>query len=176
MNPYAAPTAKVADALPAGEPLYFAVSRLKLAVMSVVTLGLYEIYWFYQNWKCVQRMGERVSAPLRAVFYPLISYPLFRRIREQAQDSGVGHDFSAGALAAALFVLTLLWRLPDPWWLVAFLGFVPLLPVQNAVNAINRKHAPDADANSRFTGWNIFALIAGGIVILLALIGVFVPE
>jgi hypothetical protein len=31
-------------------PMYFPVSRLKLAVMSTCTLGIYELYWFYKNW------------------------------------------------------------------------------------------------------------------------------
>ena len=44
-NPYAAPAAAVADAAPAsGEALFFPVSRLKFALMSLATLGLYEIY------------------------------------------------------------------------------------------------------------------------------------
>ncbi|HSA90506.1 MAG TPA: hypothetical protein VLF42_11465 [Burkholderiales bacterium] len=176
MNPYAAPTAKVDAAASAPEPVFFAVSGLKLALMSVVTLGLYEVYWFYKNWKCVQRnSGDRVNAPLRAIFYPVISYPLFKRIRSHAQGSGVQADFPAGALAGAVFVLTLLWRLPDPWWLAGFLGVVALLPVQAAANAINRKQAPAADPNTRFTGWNILGLVAGGLVVILAIIGAFAP-
>src|SRR6266571_6685632 len=29
---------------------FFVVSPAKLAIMSVATLGLYQIYWFYRNW------------------------------------------------------------------------------------------------------------------------------
>jgi len=75
-----------------------------------------------------------------------------------------------------LFVVAMLWRLPDPWSLVALLGFLPLLPVQNAVNRINRKLAPQAPANSRFGGWNIFGLVVGGIFLILAVIGTLVGE
>src|SRR5262245_21832197 len=178
MNPYAAPSARVDDAAarPEAEPVFFAVSLLKLALMSVVTLGLYEVYWFYKNWKCVERNnGEKVNAPIRSVFYPLVSYSLFRRIREHARRAG-SVEFPAGWLAVALFLMALLWRLPDPWWLVGFLGFLPLYPVQQAVNEINRKLAPQADTNARFTGWNVFGLVAGGIVFVLAAIGAFVPQ
>ena len=177
MNPYAAPAAKVDAEESAPEPVFFPVGELKLALMSIVTLGLYEVYWFYKNWKCVQRnSGEKVSAPLRAIFYPVISYPLFKRIRSHAKTSGVEADFPAGALACAVFVMTLLWRLPDPWWLAGFLGVAPLLPVQGAANAVNRKLAPAADANTAFSGWNILGLVGGGLVVVLAIIGAFVPE
>ena len=37
------------------EPHFFPVSGLKLVVMSTVTFGLYEIYWFYQNWWLVKQ-------------------------------------------------------------------------------------------------------------------------
>jgi hypothetical protein len=32
---------------------YFAVSLLKLTVMSVCTFGIYELYWFYKNWRLI---------------------------------------------------------------------------------------------------------------------------
>ena len=175
-NPYQAPRTNVADVAGAQEPVFFPISTLKLALMSIVTFGLYEIYWFYQNWKLVQHdPAQKLNAPIRAVFYPIMAYALFRRIAEAAAREQLG-TLQAGALAVAVFVMSALWRLPDPWWLVSFLSFVPLLPVQQSVNALNRKLAPQADPNRRFSAWNIFGLVAGGLFFLLALIGVFVPE
>lgn len=177
-NPYQAPKAKVADSAAAVlEPVFFAVSPLKLALMSIVTFGLYEIYWFYRNWKFVQRnREEKLNAPIRALFYPLTAYALFRRIRHEAASAQAGGTLQAGLLAIAVLILAMLWRLPDPWWLVSFLGFIPLLSVQATVNELNRKLAPGADPNARFTGWNIVGLIAGGLLFILSLIGAFLPE
>jgi len=176
-NPYAAPAAAVADAEPArGEAIFFPVSLLKLSLMSVVTLGIYQIYWFYKNWKYVQRLGDDVNAPLRALFYTLTSYGLFRRVREQAEAAQVGGNLQAGLLALMLFLLGALWRLPDPWWVVGLGAFLPLLPVQSTVNELNRRLAPQADPNVRFGGWNIVALIAGGILVLAALLGAFIGD
>ena len=177
-NPYATPRAEVADAAYAGtEPVFFPVSLLKLALMSLVTLGLYEIYWFYKNWKCVQQNdGDKVNAPIRAFFYPLVSYSLFKRIRDHADKAQVETGLQAGLLAITIFVLAALWRLPDPWWVVSMLGFLPLLPVQSTVNELNRKLVPQAPTNSHFSGWNIAGLVVGGILLVMALIGAFVGE
>jgi hypothetical protein len=82
----------------------------------------------------------------------------------------------AGPLALAVFILAALTRLPDPWWMITFLGFLPLLPVQSAVNDINAKFAPGADGNNRFSGWNIAGLLAGAIALALAILGTLVPE
>jgi len=176
-NPYAAPRAAVADAVvPGVEAVFFPVSLGKLALMSLGTLGLYQVYWFYKNWKCVQNSGDKVSAPIRAVFYPLVSYPLFRRVRDRAAAAGVEGRLQAGLLALALFVLSMLWRLPDPWWLAGLAGFLPMLPVQSAVNEINARLAPQADPNARFSGGNIAGMIVGGLVLLLAVVGMFLAE
>jgi len=174
-NPYAAPAAAVADAAPvAGEAVFFPVSLLKLTLMSLATLGLYEIYWSYKNWKCVQeRFGDKVNAPLRALFYPLSSYWLFKRIRAQAGEARLEGKLQAGLLALVLFLLGALSRLPDPWWLASLLAFVPLLPVQATVNQLNRRLAPHAAANAGFSGWNIAGLAIGGILLVMALFGAF---
>jgi hypothetical protein len=174
-NPYAAPAAAVSDAAPAsGEALFFPVSLVKLTLMSLATLGLYEIYWFYKNWKCVQEnFGDKVNAPIRALFYPLTSYSLFKKIREQAGNAQLDGKLQAGLLALTVFLIGALWRLPDPWWLVSLLGFLPLLPVQSAVNELNRKLAPQAGGNGSFSGWNIAGLMIGGILLFMAILGTF---
>ena len=177
-NPYAAPKAALADAAaPEVQPVFFPVSLPKLALMSLATLGFYEIYWFYKNWKCMQEnFGHKINAPIRALFFPLVSYPLFRQIRDHAAGARLESRLQAGLLAFAVFIIAVLYRLPDPWWLVSLLGFLPLLPVQSAVNDINAKLAPGADGNGRFSGWNIAGIAAGGIVLALAIIGMLVPE
>jgi hypothetical protein len=176
-NPYAAPKARVDDAPPAQGAAYFPVSALKLALMSVATLGLYEIYWFYKNWKAMQESGEKLNAPIRAVFYPLTAYWLFRHIRQRAAAAGVEAGFHAGALATALFFLSgLTWRLPDPWWLISYAAFALLLPVRSAIERINEKAAPGAGHNARFSGWNIFGLVLGAVMFALIILGLVLPQ
>src|SRR5687768_6989550 len=86
-NPYAPPKAAVGDlASGAGqEAVFFAVSCTKLALMSLATFGLYQLYWSYKNWQCVARLNdEKLNAPIRAFFYTLTSYYLFRKLEERA--------------------------------------------------------------------------------------------
>jgi hypothetical protein len=177
MNPYAAPAARVDEVAAGGpDPVFFAVSVLKLTVMSVFTLGFYNIYWFYKNWKCVQLLGDDVNAPVRAVFYPLVSYGLFKRVREHAGRAGVDAGFPAGILALGLFLIYVVGQFVDPSGLSALSGVLLLLPVQRTVNAINRKLAPNADPNARFSGVNIFWLVAGSLILMAALVGYVVDE
>lgn len=176
-DPYAVPKAKVADAVHAaeGETAYFPVSLLKLGIMSVATFNVYQIYWSYKNWKSAQHLANsNANAPIRAFFYGLTSYWLFKHIRDHAQSLAPEVSLPAGQLALGVLALALAANLPDPYWLVTLLGFLPLLPVQTAVNRVNRQLAPEADPNARFSGWNIAGAILGGLLVALAVFGVFV--
>jgi len=175
VDPYAAPKAKVEDAAPAAVAgtAYFPVSRLKLAVMSVATFNLYQVYWFYKNWKNAQRVaGVNANAPIRAFFYGLTSYWLFKLIRDHAQSVDPKRSLPAGNLALGVLAFAIAANLPDPYWLVTLLGFLPLLPVQAVVNRVNQQLAPDADPNARFGGWNIFWIVLGALIVSVAVVGV----
>ena len=84
-NPFAPPTAVVKD-VPARRGAatpYLAVSLLKLAVLSICTLTLYELYWFYRQWRSVKAgEGGGISPFWRAFFAVIFCYALFRRVRE----------------------------------------------------------------------------------------------
>ena len=98
------------------------VSTTKLVALSLVTFGLYEILWFYRNWKLMRdRQGEAVSPFWRAVFSPLTAYSLFERIKG-IEGPGREAGWRASGLAVAYLLTISAWRLPDPWWLVLMQG------------------------------------------------------
>lgn len=158
-------------------PLYFAVSRSKLIVMSLCTFGIYEIYWFYKNWKLVkERKGGNIRPFWRAFFAVFFCHALFKSIRDSGNSYGFGSDINPGWLAVGYLGLSVTWRLPDPFWLVSLLTFLPLLPAQKLASNMHAKIAPSADRNDRFSGKNIAVLILGAILSLLAIVGTFMPE
>lgn len=176
-NPYQAPAAQLSELKESAATVFFPVSVTKLLVLSICTFGLYEIYWFYRNWQLVKRRENSDIIPaLRSIFGVLFCYALFRRVRDEAENHRT-KPIPAGPLAAGWIVLTVLWRLPGAYWLVTFLAILFMLPVQRAANAINRQAVPDHDPNSHFSGWNITAVVLGGLFFVLSLIGTFVsPE
>jgi len=123
-------------------PLYFAVSKAKLIVLSLVTLGLYEIYWFYKNWKLMKRRtGHNIRPFWRALFAVFFCHSLFKSVQESAISHDCQSSLSPGWLAFLYIALTVAWRLPDPYGLVSLLTFLPLLPVQGAINEMNARAA-----------------------------------
>jgi hypothetical protein len=72
-------------------------------------------------------------------------------------------------------VASFLWKLPDPYWLITFLGVFALVPAQQAVNELNATAAPGHDPNTRFRGWNWVAVLLGLPLFALAVFGTFLP-
>jgi hypothetical protein len=180
-NPYAAPNAHVADVPAPDDPAaavptpFFAVSRTKLLVLSVCTMGLYTYYWIYMNWKSVRRRTRKYFSPIRrTVFAQFFCYPLFNRIRKFSPEVP-GSRFAAGPLAAAWIVLTLVPIIPGPLGLLGLFAPVALLPVQAASNAVNQAAAPRHDPNSRFSAWNWVGVAVGGPLLLVVIVGAFLP-
>jgi hypothetical protein len=157
--------------------MYFAVSPLKLVVMSTCTFGLYELCWFYRHWcRIRENEGSTISPLARAFFAPLFCYSLFTRIRNTARASNVPITLPAELLAIAWFGSTVLSRLPDPFWVLTFSSVLFLVPAQVAANKILLAVNANDDLNTKFSKWNIVAVVIGGLLLLLIFIGMFLPN
>lgn len=157
------------------QPWYFEVATTKFVVMSLVTFGIYDVFWLYRQWQFERaRTGENLSPFWRTFFAPLFAFSLFRRISDAAEETGTGaipHQVYALAYIACLFTV----RLPEPYWLISLLVFVPLIPVQSAATRINGTTAPGAPLNDRYTLPNVAVIVIGGLMLLLILLGLLIP-
>ena len=160
-----------------GPPPFFAVSSLKLVVLSTCTFGLYEFYWFWRNWNRIRVTGEPDITPsLRTLFLLFYCYPCFIRIKLTGISRDVIPAPPIGILAICYLLIGFSWKLPEPLWLICFLKVAFLLPIQSYVNRINTAVLPGHDPNSRFSVWNWIAVVTGGLLLILAVIGSVLPK
>jgi hypothetical protein len=151
--------------------LYFPVSLLKLVVMSICTVGIYELYWYYKNWCLIKEREKLKIMPFwRAFFAYFFCYSLFKRIDATARSQKVQKSIAPGPLAAGWTITTLMMKLPGAYCLVTYLAVLFLLPVQSLVNEINRVACPNHSPNSKFTGWNVPVVVVGAASFALILI------
>jgi hypothetical protein len=190
-NPYAPPSAAVADIAPAKAvaiPRFFPVSRRKLVVMSTATLTLYQFVWFYLNWRLVNRNGNNVAPLVRTFFTVIFCYALFDRVRWYRKDLP-SSALPAGLLALGWIVVSIASDVLDrvveraglALWIflvalvLSYASVLFLLPVQDAIDAINRAEVPDHDPNDRFTVWNWLWIVGGGFLTLTVVAGALLP-
>lgn len=156
---------------------FFPVTPAKLAVMSLLTWGLYEIAWFYRNWKFLKdKRGFDVLPWARGLFGPVFSFSLFRVFKEYARQHDVALTFNPTGLALAYIGLLALYRLPSPFDLLSSFTFIPLMVAQRGINVLNARLYPDIKPSGRFSGWNIFGIVVGGLLWLLVIAGLIFPE
>jgi hypothetical protein len=174
-NIYAPPKALVADVRSLESDsgvFFFTVSPTKLVVMSVCTLGLYQVYWFYKQWVLIRQRSEPLVIPWARAFFGIFwCYSCFEFIRNDERILKIEPSLPAVPLAIGWIAATLAWRLPQPYFLMGFLAPLLLVPVQRHINHINTMVAPDHDDNSRFSGWNGLAVAMGGIFLALMILG-----
>jgi len=166
---------------------YFAISPKRLALFSVLTLGIYEIYWFYKNWQAVKNTeGQKISPFWRAIFAVFFCYSLFKKVLESAKSHAYQNSYPPGWLATAYILLLVLGnglsRVESYeigfnliWLIIAIATFIPLLPVQRAINFNNKKVKSDFELRKGFSGGEVVLIVIGVIWFLLVLVGTFLP-
>ena len=176
-NPYAPPLAPVEDSPGAGTPpMFFAAAPWKVALMCLCTLGLYQLYWFYENWRLVRQRDRSGILPVpRAIFGFFYCYSMFKRIRDDGKAQGLPQPPGAGMLATLWIVSSIAWRLPGAWALAGVASWFALLPMQAYANRINAKAAPGARLSARLTWLNWVAVVLGGAFFALVVLALVSP-
>ena len=177
-NQSAGVSASAAPANPGAVPeAYFTVGPLKFSLMALATFGLFELYWFFRNWQIIRNQGRRQISPIaRAFFAPIWTFSMGKCFKDQAQAENVSLSLPVALLGIAYLVVQALWVLPDPYWLVSFFAFAVVLPFDFAARRLNGKGELAPPTHGRFSGWNIAWLIVGSLLLVLAVIGAFIPE
>lgn len=148
---------------------YHHVATWKFLLLGTATLGLYELYWFYKSWRYVrERDQSRIQPFWRAFFSPIWFYSLAQDIDEEKTSQNTA--YSTLLLALVYFLLSLSWRLPDPYWLVAFLTPFVVLPLVRNVDYINRLAGVRGATYSRFSILHIVATAIGLPIVAISIV------
>jgi tetratricopeptide (TPR) repeat protein len=160
-----------ADSAETPLPPFFTVSKFKFIVMSVATLGLYEIYWLYKNWVFIkQKTGRDISPFWRTVFGLFWVYSFFKYIQLFIFKARMQIKIYPGAWAIIYIILALI----DKRTANLFPTFLLLLidiRLNTIATEINRKLIPNFQNNSRFSLGNYIWLVIGGILWLQLIFG-----
>ncbi|MEO7465341.1 MAG: hypothetical protein ABIV42_07700 [Nitrosospira sp.] len=157
--------------------VFFPVSLFKLTIMSLFSLGLYEIYWFYRNWQLVKAHESlRILPFARAFFTIFFCYQFFVWVRKAGLSQKNSPPLAAGALAIGWITFYFIGGLSDPYWVISLLKVFFLLPVQAQVNRINAIQAPTVDINSHFGAWNRVVIVVGAILFIFTILESFSPD
>ncbi|MEP1231312.1 MAG: hypothetical protein ABJG88_11605, partial [Litorimonas sp.] len=149
--------------------LFHPVPLPKFILLSVVTLGHFQIYWLYKNWQWIKTVQKDDIWPVaRALFASIMNFALFPRIAAEGDAENRYKWFSALSIPLAILYFAsgvldrVILRIPTlPDWLSALsmVSVLVLIPVAMQVNKYNTGREEFVALNGRFT-WTTWLLIA----------------
>ena len=133
-------------------PRFHAVGVPKLVFLSLATLGLYQIYWFYKHWSRVHSWTSNPVLPLgKALFAPAFAFRLFRYIRDELDARAVPFYFDPTGAFLLFVVLSSLVALRDPYWLFTLASVAPLAWAQASVRRLHLDIDPSFEGDTRLS-------------------------
>jgi len=149
----------------------------KFIILSIVTIGLYELWWIYKSWRFFQAKEKSEIMPaIRTVFSIIFLIPLFNKILKLAKRNGYKHVYVSVFLFVGILITNLLVLLPTPFSLIAIISFVFLIPPFKALNfAVDYCEGFTVNIQNSFSRRQIFLLIIGGILWILIGVGIISP-
>jgi hypothetical protein len=167
-------------------PMFYVVSKRKLAILFLSTFTAYSLYWFYQNWRRYKsrhpeasRFGTTISPAPRAAFSLFFTHALFRKIKAHGRGQPALARWRSNLHATVLVALMLLSNfadavIPGPAGDVASFAslLVLVLPFLKAQEMINLSCGdPQGKGNDRLSKANWAWVLAGGALWVLVMIG-----
>jgi hypothetical protein len=162
---------------------FYVVSPIKMMVLFMATLGGYQLYWHYKNWRNHQQRSVALGGTdadiwpwARMIFSIFFVHSLFREVKMLGENHQRDTDFNVGTQATMLVILmivsTLLSRVPDSSSFAIkaqILSIILLVPTMfiygNAQRFINVSCGdPEGASNASFTAANYIWIALGAIV------------
>ena len=188
-NLYAPPATPVVDTqrVAAAGTEFFVTGTTKLVLLYFATFGLYPMFWFYMHWARYKRFRRQPMWPVARALFPIFFVRLLAdEIDDRLRRENQRHAWSPGANAIGFIVLsivsTIASRIPESVspmasWLPVFLLPPTAWSMVNIQRAANLACGDKLGALNARLGWaNWLWLLVGGVLWLLVLVGVLLPE
>lgn len=163
--------------------LYFYIPIKRFVIMTVLSLGLYEFYWFYKQWyywACKHKQGYR--SPDRELSWILFPWTIFQKIEtDKEMNAVVRADFNGAVLfwmwaGFGLFMGMLMFGIQSfgrmnsiLYYLSGVADIIFLIPIQRYINRVNDKLGNTYDK----PGFGHYLCIAAGIMLIALAISAF---
>ena len=109
----------------------------KVAILFVVTLGLYGIFWFYMNMRFINFVNKKDDpSPWLAIFWgiPLIPYYTFYNLLTIFYPEEKKLNHIKTFFLTLLCLITYAGELKAPYCIITYLTFIPLVIMQVEIN------------------------------------------
>jgi hypothetical protein len=146
------------------------ITETKLILLYCCTLGLYGIFWFYQNWKQFPPNARKPSASImRALLSPVFCNTWFAWVHRSARVRGLAVRWRPWMLTSLYIAASLAALAPGIWFLLMEISVVPLAMAQAAANRTVSLEIPGSKPDGSFSVLAVYSIVAGILLIIVML-------
>ena len=148
------------------------ISTALFIFLSIISFGIYEVVWFYRNWKYIkEKEGGDISPFWRAFFSIFFITQQFRMMLNYAKKEGYKESFSPGWMTFWWFILALTGRAEGTGFFMSILTFLPLLGPLTATNYYYHKRGLDTKPRP-WQWWHILLIAMCAVFWVLIFVGI----
>lgn len=153
------------------------LSTKKLITLSILSIGLYPLWWQYKTWRYFKEKDMLDIMPVaRAIFALFFLFGLFERVQDFSKSKGSTYSFNSFVCFLGFIAMNLLAYLPDNYFLISLLSCVFLVPPLKSLNeGIKLSGNYAVIENQSFSGRQSILLVIGALFWFLMIIGMLVP-
>ena len=154
------------------------ITPVNFVLLYLLTFGIYGYWWMYKHWRFFQQKElSGITPAARAIFAVFFLHTLFEKILLFAKTQGYKRVYSSSGLYVVFILAYLASRLPDPYWIISFLGFTCFIQPIEAMNyAVNSSDDYQIILSPRLNQRQLGLAIVGGLFWLLIMAGFLLPE
>ena len=151
-------------------------------LLSFFSFGLYNLYWFYKNWRFFRELYDWDIYPVwRAIFAIFFAHALLEQINDLAIEKG-HPGISSNAYATGYVVMAIIQRFLDrilpahqALFVLLLMPFLFLVPSVKQLNYIYEQDHPN-EYIPPFSAGELVLLLLGGIIVALAIASTFMDK
>jgi hypothetical protein len=127
-----------------GASRYHVVPVWRMVLISVLTSGLYQVYWLYKNWQQIKQADRSDIWPIvRAIFGGITYFMLLSDLNLQTARRSLHESELSAGIAVGYLLTSMTFRLPDPWSLISVASVVFLVPATKRIWELSPQSARD---------------------------------
>lgn len=152
-------------------------SPTEFIILSVLSLGIYELVWMYRNWKFFKEKEKTDIFPFwRVLFAIFFIHSLFKKILGYAKKEGYKENYSSEWRTFFWIILSLIaWAEHPIFSFLSLLSFLTILAPLDAINFYYRKKETNCKPRT-WKWWHIILIVICILFWILILIGMSLSE
>ncbi|MFA5232156.1 MAG: zinc ribbon domain-containing protein [Candidatus Paceibacterota bacterium] len=141
----------------------------RFIIFSLATFGIYEMFWFYRQWKLLKEESGVANSPFwRSFFGSVWAGDLAGKLKKFLEERSIPCDYSPTLIGVSYFILAISYKLP----IISLFSFVPIIPLVNSINTYWESREGGLVIYN-FKWWQILLIMCGLIWMILVTIGSF---